>query len=216
MDKLTAVPVKVDEAAALRIAYDRQPGYLTQLISIEQSRINLELARNQRLWNLSVVAGGGQQVTTTSILNSFGDLPTRTPNYSLGLQLSIPLHNPTLEQGEVNANVALRQADLQAEQLRDQVGQQVRDAVSNVATTGGQLATARRSRELAQQQLDIEVVKLQVGRSSNFEVVSFQNSLQQAQTQELSAVIGYLNALTNLDQLLGTTLDTWRITLNDD
>ena len=215
VDKLTATPVKVDEAAAIRIALDRQPAYLTQLIGIEVSRINLEIARNQRLWDVSVVVGGGQQGASTSAFGSLGDLPSRKPDYSVGLQLSIPLRDPAREQGEVNATVTLRQADLQTAQLRDQISQQVRDGVRNIAITGGQLSTARRSRELAEQQLGIEVTKLQVGRSSNFAVVSFQNTLQQAQTQELTAVITYLNALTTLDQVLGTTLETWGIGLDD-
>ena len=215
VDKLTATPVKVDEATALRIALDRQPAYLTQLVSIELSRINLEVARNQRLWDVSIVASGAQQGTSNSAFGSIGDLPGRRPDYSVGLQLSIPLREPTRVQGEVNASVALRQADLQTAQLRDQISQQARDGVRNIAITGGQLDTARRFRELAEQQLDIEVTKLQVGRSSNFAVVSFQNLLQQAQTQELTAVITYLNALTTLDQVLGTTLETWGIELED-
>ena len=215
VDKLTATPVRVDEAAAIRIALDRQPVYLTQLIAIELGRINLDVARNQRLWDVSIVAGGGQNGAASGVFGSVGDLSSRRPDYNVGLQLSIPLRDPAREQGEVNATVALRQADLQSAQLRDQISQQVRDGVRNIAITGGQLSIARRSRELAEQQLDIEVTKLQVGRSSNFNVVSFQNTLQQAQTQELTAVITYLNALTTLDQVLGTTLDTWGIGLND-
>ena len=64
------------------------------------------------------------------------------------------------------------------------------------------------------QQLQAELARLQAGRSSNFQVVSFQSQLQNAESAELGAVIGYVNALTTLDQVLGTTLDTWRITLN--
>ena len=215
VDKLTATPVKVDEATAIRTALDRQPAYLTQLVAIEVSRINLELAKNQRLWDVSIVASGAQQGASNNTFGSIGELPSRRPDYTVGLQLSVPLRDPAREQGEVNASVALRQADLQVAQLRDQISQQVRDGVRNIAITGGQLDTARRFRELAEQQLDIEVTKLQVGRSSNFAVVSFQNALQQAQTQELTAVITYLNALTILDQVLGTTLETWGIEPND-
>jgi outer membrane protein TolC len=217
VDKLVATPVKVNEAKALAVAFERQPSYLAQLVTIEVSKINLDVARNQRLWDLSVVAGGGQQASNNNLLNSFNDTARgHRPDYNVGLQVSIPLHNPQLEQGEVNTTIALRQAQLQEQQLHDQVGQQVRDAVRNIAIQGGQLDTARRARELAAQQLDIELVKLQVGRSSNFQVVAFQNALQQAETQELTAIISYQNALTTLDQVLGTTLDTWKINLNDE
>jgi len=38
-----------------------------------------------------------------------------------------------------------------------------------------------------------------------------QNNLAAAQLRELEAMISYLNAQTLLDQILGTTLETWHI-----
>ena len=46
-------------------------------------------------------------------------------------------------------------------------------------------------------------------------MTSFETSLRGAANQELTASIAYLNALTTLDQQLGTTIDTWKISLND-
>ena len=63
--------------------------------------------------------------------------------------------------------------------------------------------------------LEIENAKLRAGRTTNFQVVSFQNELRQSEVTELEAMISYLNALVALDQRLGTTLDTWQIQLND-
>ena len=94
------------------------------------------------------------------------------------------------------------------------VRQQVDDAVRNVEAQRRQAELAKRARELTALQLQAELARLQAGRSSNFQVVSFQAALQSAESAELQAVIGYLNALTTLDQVLGTTLDTWRIELN--
>jgi len=50
-----------------------------------------------------------------------------------------------------------------------------------------------------------------VGRTTNFQLVTFQNDLVNAQNNELNAKIAYLNALSGLDQIIGTTLDTWKI-----
>ena len=52
-----------------------------------------------------------------------------------------------------------------------------------------------------------------MGRTSNFQMVRFQNDLVIAQNNELSNKISYLNSLTTLDQILGATLDTWQIKL---
>lgn len=78
-----------------------------------------------------------------------------------------------------------------------------------------QLEAARRARSLAARALDIQREKLKFGRASNFEVLSFEADLRAADAQELSARINYLNQLTSLDQQIGSTLDTWKIDLND-
>lgn len=74
---------------------------------------------------------------------------------------------------------------------------------------------SRKARELASRALDIEKQKLQAGRSTNFQVLSFEARLRESETQRLTATIAYLNALSLLDLQLGTTVDTWRISLND-
>ena len=73
----------------------------------------------------------------------------------------------------------------------------------------------KRARELSVQKLALEREKLAVGRSSNFQVVSYEVETVNAKNQELQAVINYLNSLTALDQTLGTTLITWDIDIGE-
>ena len=68
---------------------------------------------------------------------------------------------------------------------------------------------------LAAQTLELERERQQAGRVSNFEVLTYETNLRAAETQALAANIVYLNALTTLDQQLGATLDTWKISLRD-
>jgi len=213
-DRPAAEQVRVDVARATAVALATQPAYLQQLLAIEIGRINLDVARNQRLWDLSLVAGAGPQATRPDLINTIGALGQVRSDFSVGLRVNIPLFQLNREQGEVNATVALRQIELGAEQARDRVRQQVDDTVRNVEAQRRQAELAKRARELTALQLQAEVARLQAGRSSNFQVVSFQAALQSAESAELQAVIAYLNALTTLDQVLGTTLDTWRIELN--
>ena len=213
-DRPAADSVRVEVARATAVALGTQPAYLQQLLGIEIGRINLDVARNQRLWDLSLVAGAGPQVQRPDLISTIGALGQVRSDFSVGLRVNIPLFQLNREQGEVNATVALRQVELAAEQARDRVRQQVDDAVRNVEAQRRQAELAKRARELTALQLQAELARLQAGRSSNFQVVSFQAALQQAESAELQAVIAYLNALTTLDQVLGTTLDTWRIELN--
>jgi outer membrane protein TolC len=98
--------------------------------------------------------------------------------------------------------------------LRQQIEAEVRDSVQGVELTWRRVEAARQARDLAARTLDLEREKLRAGRTSNFEVLSFETSLRAADSQALDAEISYLNAITQLDQQLGTTLDTWKISLN--
>ena len=88
---------------------------------------------------------------------------------------------------------------------------EVQDGVRNVLVSLQQVELAQRVRELSEKQLEFEREKLQAGRSSNFQLITLQNNLAAAQLRELEAMISYLNAQTLLDQILGTTLETWHI-----
>ncbi len=57
-ERLQASRVDVSPAAALSQAEALQPAYLTQLIVDKQADINLAVARNDRLWDVSLVGGG--------------------------------------------------------------------------------------------------------------------------------------------------------------
>lgn len=215
-ERPAAEPATVDIAAASRAAEGNQPGYLVRRLGLEVNRINLDLARNSRLWDVSLVAGAGQQAARADLFRTLDALREARADFNIGLQVNIPIGVLSREQIEVNATVLLRQTELQIEQARDQLRAAVEDAVRQVDTQRRTAQAARRARELANAQLQAELARLQAGRSSNFQVVSFQSVLASTESAELSAVIAYSNALTNLDRVVGSTLDTWRIRLFDE
>ena len=215
VERPAAESARVDPRRALDVAFANQPDYLRTLLGVEIARINLDVARNQRLWEVNVVAGNALGAQRADVFRSLEALSGARSDFNIGLQLNVPIGQIARQQPEVNATVALRQTELQIESARDRLRQQVEDSVRSIDTLRRQAELARRARELAATQLELELVKLQAGRSSNFQVVSFQGSLQAAESAELSAVVAYANALTQLDQLLGTTLDTWQISVND-
>lgn len=214
-DTLTASPVRVDVKTAAELAFDNRPDYLSQLIAIESARLGLVVATNEQAWDLSLgigvsAPGGGRTGWRAS-----ENLPNTKTDLRAGLQLTIPINNPAVRQREVQATVGLRQNETLLEQLRAQVDQQVRDGVRTVDTAWRQYRLSRQVRELSERTLANEMVKLRAGRSGNFQVVSYQDQLRGAENAELAALVAYLDALITLDQLLGTTLDTWGVQLND-
>lgn len=214
-DTLSAEPVRIDFEAVRAIAFDSRPDHLGQLLSIETARIAQAQAENQRLWDLSATGSVSVPTSGRSEREALELMGRSRTNLGAGLQLVIPLNDLPQRQAVVSATTQLRQSELQLEQLRAQIEQDVRDAVRNVDTLWRQYKLAKQAHELTVKKLEIENAKLRAGRTTNFQVVSFQNELRQAEVIELEAMISYLNALVALDQRLGTTLDTWQIQLND-
>ena len=87
------------------------------------------------------------------------------------------------------------------------------NAIRDVRSRWRQYEIAGRARPV--EETGFEREKLQAGRSSNFQVLSFETDLRNAENARLNALIGYLNAQTELDQRLGMTLKSWDIALND-
>ncbi|RHW19456.1 TolC family protein [Sphingomonas gilva] len=210
-DAIAAEHVPIDVERAIAFGMAGRMDVLAQRKALEQARQALLVAKNNRLWDVSVVGTVTRQRGSDPIL---GRIEPRT-DHTIGLQLAIPIGDPSAEQGEVRATTDLRTAELRYEDLSQSVETQIRDAVQSVEASWLQLEAARRARELAARALDLQREKFEAGRASNFEVLSFQADLRAADTQELTASIAYLNALTQFDQQIGSTLDTWQISLND-
>ena len=111
----------------------------------------------------------------------------------------------------IDAEVARRRLELSAQEIRETVRIDIKDRVRTIESLRRQVDLARRAAELAARQLEIENLKLSQGRSSNFQVLDFENQLITAQINEATAEVSYLNALTRLDEALGTSMETWRL-----
>jgi len=208
VETLEPSPVKIDLKEAKEIAIANQPDYLIRQIANKQAEINLAAASNQRLWDLSLVSGATRETQRQ------GGSGERQWNGYVGLQIDIPLGDMARKQGEVQAATAVRTRALQLEESRQQLEQNITSAVRDIQTRWRQYGLAQRARDLSLKKIQIEREKLTLGRSSNFQVISFEADLRHAENTRLNALIAYLNAQVELDLQLGLTLDTWKISLN--
>jgi outer membrane protein len=218
IDKHTLIiPVEEDEVTevapdydkCLKLALKNRTDFRENLIDLQLAQVDLDLAKNDKLWDLSFIASYQKSKTYG------GDVDNETYDWSAGLGLSIPLYGDlTKKQGVLTARTRLRQAQIRRAELKDNLEIEVKDAIHNIKIKFNQLKLAHRARELSEIKLRVEQEKLKVGRSSNFQIVTFQNDLVFAQNSELDAMIAYRNALTDLDQTLETTLDTWKVDLD--
>ena len=212
-DTLDATRIEFGLAQALTAAQEQQPTYLTQLIAAEQAAINHTVARNEKLWDVSLV-GGATQVRDR-YPGTTGHDTTRSWEGYAGIQVDSPIGDLSRRQAEVRARVAVENQDIRLADARQSLERDVGDAVRDLSTRWRQYEIAQRARDLSRRKLDIEREKLQAGRSSNFQVLSFESDLRNAESARLNALIAYLNTQAHLDQTLGTTLESWDIDLND-
>ncbi|WP_454724977.1 TolC family protein [Cupriavidus ulmosensis] len=204
---------EISLSQALRQAREHEPIYLSQRIADEQARLNLLVARNNRLWDVSLV--GGLSRNRTGLNSDAASSANRHWNGYAGIQIEIQFGDLSRRQQEVRAKVdADNQAILLAESEQT-LERNVGDAVRELGARWRQYEIALRARDLTRRKLQIEQDKLRVGRSSNFQVLSFEADLRNAENARLNALITYLNTQTQLDLTLGTTLERWEIALND-
>jgi outer membrane protein TolC len=123
--------------------------------------------------------------------------------WRLGANFSISLGNNTAEGNYAQATLSEDKARTELQRVEQQTILEVRQAVRAVTDAGELVTTTRATRELAEQQLAIEQDRFEVGMSTNFEVLTFQDDLARAQVQELRAVIDYRRARAALARVTG-------------
>jgi outer membrane protein TolC len=203
--------VSINLGEALKIAKNTQPAFLSQLINNKKDDLNVLLARNGQLWDVSLVAGASQIRS-----RSEGSDGNRSWDNYVGIQVEVPVGDLRPRQAALNAEVNQKVQRVQSEEMEQKLTRDIYSAANDVNTRWKQYGIAQRAYQLTRQKVDIERQKLAVGRSSNFQVLSFETDLRNAENARLSASISYQNAITDLDEVMGTTLQSWDISFKDD
>ena len=99
------------------------------------------------------------------------------------------------------ARLERAQAETRVKSAEARVIQQVRDAAWKVEMNAKRIETSRAARELAEQRLDAERKRFEVGMSTSFLVIQAQRDLAQARTNELSAILAYDLSLVDFEAL---------------
>jgi outer membrane protein TolC len=187
---------------------------------IENARTVVKYMANQRLPDVRLNAGyvanglGGTQVlrtgdfpgtivgpgTTTdfgSVLNQL--FTNKFPTWTLGVSVSRPLGHTTEDANHARAVLEERQSEERLKSAEARAIQQVRDAWWKIEMNAKRVETARAARELAEQRLEAERKRFDVGMSTSFLVIQAQRDLAQGRTNEVAAILAYDLALVDFD-----------------
>jgi outer membrane protein len=145
------------------------------------------------------VTGAGAVTAFSSVLNQLfsRDFPT----WTAGINVSYPIGESSDDANHARARIEERQSAERLKSAEAKAIQQVRDAGWKIQMNAQRMQTTRLSRELAEQRLDAERKRFEVGMSTNFLVIQAQRDLAQAKQNELSAVLAYDLSLVDFEAL---------------
>ncbi|HEY2906874.1 MAG TPA: TolC family protein [Vicinamibacterales bacterium] len=133
--------------------------------------------------------GAGATTPFGSVLNQL--FSVNYPTWTAGVSVSYPLGESTQDANYARARLERTQSDERLKSAEGRVIQQVRNAAWNIEMNAKRIETTRAARELAEQRLDAEGKRFDVGMSTSFLVIQAQRDLAQARTNELSAILAY-------------------------
>ena len=127
-------------------------------------------------------------------------------NWEVGLKLSYPLGNRSAKAQLSASRLEKAQLILSIKDLEKSIIVEVREAVRQLKTDLKRINATRIARKLAEEKLKAEEKKFEVGLSTSFSVLEFQEDLAEQQSNEIKALIDFKKSKIRLRQVMATTL----------
>jgi outer membrane protein len=137
------------------------------------------------------------------------------PTYSIGVNLSLPIHNRAAQADLINSELALRQQQVGIQRLENQVRVEVQNAVIGVQQARAQYQSATQQRVLQEETVAAERKKLDAGVSTTYNVILTERDLVTAESNEVAALSAYAKARVELERATGQTLNGNNISLDE-
>jgi len=212
-------------ADAIRIALENRPEMRQAALTLKNNDIDVAYTKNQTLPAFDVTAGytqngtGGTQIIRNSLAgtannvvpggigDAFGQIFGFNYNgYSMGFSVTIPLDNKAAKADYERAMNDRRLSQTKSDATAQQIALDVRNALTQVAMNRARIDTAKATLELAQQQLQAEQAKFELGTSTLRFVLEEQRNVAQAESNQLQNVVNFTKSVVDLDRAMGMTL----------
>ena len=196
-------------------ALNHNAQYLAQKMILRADQRAYEVAKNQQLWQLEL--GANVQSGRINEVNGRGNLPSlyngQNVNKTARLTLTVPINDVNRRNQLISAKVRLEKDKVNLVAMQRALETTITNTINNIESLAKRYELAEKQVALAQQSYALEKKKQQAGIASALDVNNTQNQLIQAQMGLIGAKIAYLNLLSTLERILGTTLTHWQIKL---
>jgi len=191
-----------------------RPDLLQAKLNVEQQGIQLKYYRNQLFPALDLIGSYGFNGASKEFDGAYDQVREgNAPYYSYGAQLTMPLSNIGPRNQYRSTKATLQQIMLQLKQLEQNIMVDIDNAVKQVESDYQSVQATRQARIYAEAALDAEQKTYGVGKATTFEVLTYQNNLTAARSQEIRALANYNEALATLAQQEGTILKQYNVNL---
>jgi len=192
--------------------------------------INSELLPSLNMYGLYAGAGtagpvnplcnSSTQDCSTTLPIGFGSMFANTFNYSspeyrVGMTLSINLRNRQAKADQFRAVLQYRQSQISSEQQQKGIRFDVRNSKFALEQAQAHVEAAQKARDLAEKTFDITKQEQQLGAKSGFDSLTAADALAQAEQALDTAQTAYEKAKVDIDRATGETLDRTGVSIED-
>jgi outer membrane protein TolC len=201
-------------ASSYNLAKQNQPDLQTQMVTVEQLKLDLAVAKDGSKPSLSVggaVGFGGRSGGAGNALSDSFEREEQSWQFDLAF---------TYPWGQVADKARLRQSlaslgreQTRLRQLEQNIEVQVRSAVRAVETNFESYKISALASSLSHRQYELEKARFDAGLSTSRRVLEAQNDLETARVNELSSLVTLRASHTALQRLEGSSLQRYGIAL---
>ncbi|MGE5747544.1 MAG: TolC family protein [Solirubrobacterales bacterium] len=210
-----------DVEAVTRKAIESRQDLIRARDELANAQTSVKLYRSQKLPDLRLQASygasgiGGRQYIRTggfpgtitgTTSSSYGTVLNQVlardfPAWTFGLTLSYPIGFSYEDAALASARLQESQARLRLQSAEIKAARQLRQSAWQMEANAKRIETSRAARQFAEQRLDAEQRRFEVGMSTSFLVVQAQRDLAQARNQELVAYLEYMRSTIDFEAL---------------
>ncbi len=208
-------------------AEKNRPDVAEDQMAMEKARASLRSIRSELLPSLNLYglyAGAGTagpknpncglspEQCTSNLPTGFGSMFVNTfnyssPEYQVGMTLSINLRNRVAKADQFRAALEYRQQQISYEEQKKSIRFDVRNSLFALQQAQARVQAAQKARDLEQRIFEITTKEQKLGATSSYDTLVAQHNLAIAQSAFVTAQTAYEKAKVNIDRATGTTLE---------
>jgi len=215
-DVPTREPFQANEEEMVRRALENRPELLEQRSNLRTSELQMKVARNRTLPDLNLntslaLTGIDRKYNRDVEKVGSGDYPV----WNVGLSFQYPLGNDAAMNEYIRSRLQVEQIRTQIRSLESTVENDVKIAIRSIETNFKQIEVTDRGKAFAEERLRSFIKKNEVGLATTKDVLDVENDLATAKDNQIKALVGYSEAITQLWRVTGELLEKLGITVAD-